>query len=643
MNSSILFLTEEEETYRYLQTVDPSLAGLFLAALPNSRQRIANRLLQALIREQLLSPDRVVWEQTGHKLELSILLSMKKQITAAVMEQFSLGQFTVARLWLLDQKERKSLSSPLELLELLQREGLISCAPNWDEFCAEIANSVINDALAQAAAERRRCRWRDTYGATYSSSLEWVRAQPRPFSPLTFYEQTVIDGHTLHPCAKTRLGFSVQDMIDYSPEWEAKVALPLLAVRRSHCRFVSFSYGRMADWVYEQDKTLQSVVQNTLRAYGLSECEYDVIPVHPWQWKHVIQQRFQNELAAQTIVPIDGGVLPAYPLVSVRTFMIPGASGDHLKTPINVQMTSAIRTVSPAAAANGPRLSLWLNDVLVKERLAPRFRVVSETAGISFSPQGRTDNEDAALAKQLSAIVRTNPERDLAEGDIMMPAVTLLAPSFLSGKPVAAELVEEYAANQGASSVREAAVWFFRQYAEMLVPPLLLLLCKYGISLEAHLQNSLPVFRSGAPQSMHVRDLGGIRLHCGRFGRHRYPLDELAPSSIVTADLNELRHTFTHAVIHNHLGELIACLSRTFSIDETLLWQATADVMENAFAALTRDSETEEQARQDRDALFSPVLPMKALVAMRLTNDLRNRFIETANPLAKWKREEWER
>ncbi|KDE49048.1 hypothetical protein DI43_00495 [Geobacillus sp. CAMR12739] len=120
------------------------------------------------------------------------------------------------------------------------------------------------------------------------------------------------------------------------------------------------------------------------------------------------------------------------------------------------------------------------------------------------------------------------------------------------------------------------------------------------------MQNSLPVFRSGAPQSMHVRDLGGIRLHCGRFSRHRYPLDELAPSSIVTADLNELRHTFTHAVIHNHLGELIACLSRTFSIDETLLWQATADVMENAFAALTRDSETEEQARQDRDALFYP-------------------------------------
>ncbi|OQP05677.1 hypothetical protein B1690_12535 [Geobacillus sp. 46C-IIa] len=640
MHSISLFLDEEEKTYQSLQTIDPPLARLFWSILPNSRRRIAGRLLQALIRERLIPPERVIWKRAGEEWELFIPLSGIKQINAAVAERFSLGQFVVTHLWLLDGKERNPLSSPLELLELLRSEGLIGFAPNWSGFCAEIANSVINDALVQAAAERRRCRWRDTYGSTYSSSFEWVRAQPRPFSPLVFYEQAVIDGHTLHPCAKTRLGFSVQDMIDYSPEWEANVALPLLAVRRSHCRFVSFSYERMANWVYEQDETLQSVVQNALRAYGLSECEYDVIPVHPWQWKHVIQQRFQNELAAQTIVPIDGGILPAYPLVSVRTFMIPGVSGDHLKTPVNVQMTSAIRIVSPAAAANGPRLSAWLADVLTKERLTPRFRIVSEKAGICFLPRGRTDEEAAALGKQLSAIVRDNPERGLNEGEIALPAVALLSPSFLSNKPVAAELVEEYAEDQAASSMREAALSFFRQYAETLIPPLLVLLCKYGISLEAHLQNSVPVFRRGVPQAMQVRDLGGIRLHSGRFGRHRYPLDELAPSSIVTADIAELQHTFTHAVIHNHLGELIACLSRTFSVEEPLFWQTLADVIEEAFALLACDSESKEQVKQDREALFSPVLPMKALVAMRLTDDLRNHFIETANPLAKWKREE---
>ncbi|WPZ18762.1 IucA/IucC family protein [Geobacillus subterraneus] len=639
MHSIHLFLDEEEKTYQSLQTIDPSLARLFLSILPNSRRRIAGRLLQALIRERLIPPDRVIWKRAGEEWELFIPLSGTKQINAAVAERFSLGQFVTMHLWLLDGKERTPLSSPLELLELLRSEGLIGSAPNWSGFCAEIANSVVNDALALAAAERRRSRRRDAYGKC-SSSLEWVRAQPRPFSPLVFYEQAVIDGHTLHPCAKTRLGFSVQDMIEYSPEWEATVSLPLLAVHRSHCRFVSFSYGRMADWVYEQDETLQSVVQNTLRAYGLSECEYDVIPVHPWQWKHVIQQRFQQELAAQTIVPIDGGILPAYPLVSVRTFMIPSASGDHLKTPVNVQMTSAIRTVSPAAAANGPRLSAWLADVLTNERLAPRFRIVSEKAGICFLPRGRTDEETAALGKQLSAIVRDNPERGLAEGEIALPAVALLSPSFLSNKPVAAELVEEYAEDQAASSMHEAALSFFRQYAETLIPPLLVLLCKYGISLEAHLQNSVPVFRRGVPQAMHIRDLGGIRLHSGRFGRHCYPLDELAPSSIVTADIAELQHTFTHAVIHNHLGELIACLSRVFSVEEPLFWQTLADVIEEAFALLARDSEIKEQIKQDREALFSPMLPMKALVAMRLTDDLRNHFIETANPLAKWKREE---
>ncbi|MGP3561865.1 IucA/IucC family protein [Geobacillus sp. BK01] len=638
MQLSTVFLYEEEQAYRQLQRIDPALGHLFLAMLPKSRRRITGRLLQALVREHLISPNRVDWRYTGKEWELSILLSETKQIKAAAAERFSLGQFTVARLWLLDRKRQTPLFSPLELLQLLRSEGAIAPMPNWDGFCAEIANSVVNDALALAAAERRGPR-----GTVHSSSLEWVRAQPHPFSPLVFYEQSVVDGHTLHPCAKTRLGFSVQDVIDYSPEWEAIVALPLVAVHRRHCRFVSFSYERMADWIYEQEETLRSAVQESLRTCGRSEREYDVIPVHPWQWKHTIQRYFQKELNEQTIVPIQGRTLRAHPLVSVRTFMIAGASGDHLKTPVNVQMTSAVRTVSPAAAANGPRLSAWLNDVLTNEQLAPRFRIISEKAGIYFSPDGRTGEESATLSKQLSAIVRDNPERGLVEGDIAMPAVALLSSSFLSGKPVAAELVEEYAANQGASSVREAAVWFFRQYAEMLVPPLLVLLCKYGISLEAHLQNSVPVFRRGVLQAMQVRDLGGIRLHSGRFGRHRYPLHDLALSSIVTDEITELRHTFTHAVIHNHLGELIACLSRSFSVEEPLFWRATAEIMERTFAMLARDNEANRHANEDREALFSPVLPMKALVAMRLTDDLRNHFIETVNPLAKWKKEEWER
>src|SRR2546430_12937025 len=74
--------------------------------------------------------------------------------------------------------------------------------------------------------------------------------------------------------------------------------------------------------------------------------------VHPWQAEHVLDRYPHLRPTGETV--------PARPLMSLRTVEI--EPGWHVKTAVDVQMTSAVRTVSPAAVRNGPVVSAFLAE-----------------------------------------------------------------------------------------------------------------------------------------------------------------------------------------------------------------------------------------------------------------------------------------
>ncbi|QIZ06541.1 hypothetical protein HFZ78_07335 [Priestia megaterium] len=74
------------------------------------------------------------------------------------------------------------------------------------------------------------------------TSLEWPLKQSKDnknFSPLAFYEQWLVEGHPLHPGAKTKFGLDVEDLIQYSPEWGATPKVALVAVAKDYCQTTS--------------------------------------------------------------------------------------------------------------------------------------------------------------------------------------------------------------------------------------------------------------------------------------------------------------------------------------------------------------------------------------------------------------------
>ncbi len=180
-------------------------------------------------------------------------------------------------------------------------------SPARDRLRAELDNSATNLALARSGAPRK------------SAS-----------TALPHLEQSIVDGHPLHPLCRTRMGLSEDEIRRYAPEFRPVIDLSVVAVPPDSWH----STGT-----------------------GLPPR----LPMHPWQREHVLD-------AYPGLEPT-GQVIRARPLMSLRTVAPIDEPEWHLKTAIDVQMTSAVRIVSPAAVHNGPLVSALIGTLAKNRRL----------------------------------------------------------------------------------------------------------------------------------------------------------------------------------------------------------------------------------------------------------------------------------
>jgi len=200
------------------------------------------------------------------------------------------------------------------------------------------------------------------------------------------------------------------------------------------------------------------------------------------------------------------------------------------------------------------------------------------------------------------------------------------------------EMLELFAAGRGIAGADLAAIAFVRRYCEVCLPGFLTVMSRYGVSLEGHLQNSIPVFRGGETVCVLVRDFGGVRILRERLVRQGIRADLYPGSPVVIEDVEDLQNKVYYPVFQNHLGELVTCLVRRLDVEEERLWGSVAEVCRGVFRGLKGDPAIREQAARDEAALFRPTLDLKAMTTMRLLGDVtRYTFSEVPNPLAQAK------
>ena len=302
----------------------------------------------------------------------------------------------------------------------------------------------------------------------------------------------------------------------------------------------------------------------------LEQSVVDGHPLHPWQDEH-FAEALRTAGARKT-----GDFVRARPLMSLRTMASLTDPSRHYKTAIGVQMTSAVRQVSPAAVHNGPRVT----ELLTRLSGDLTLRVLPEVAAGAVLTGNNTP--DPMLAISLRRAPLPGP------GEVWAPLAVLTEPDVLA---------EILATGYGGHPVA-----FWRDLVDVAVPPVLTLLGR-GAGLEAHGQNMLVRLAYGRPVEVAYRDVGGVRLARRRLGEDTGNIQ----GDLVTEDDDELRAKPLASLFATVLPHLAGMLEGK-GADPAALWRLVAEHAEHAPQAA------------DRKALTAPTLPVKATTAMRLTS-----------------------
>ncbi|KAF3928222.1 hypothetical protein AA313_de0207040 [Arthrobotrys entomopaga] len=542
----------------------------------------------------------------------------------------------------------RQITHPLKLLEELQNRGLLSEDAGWKRVRGEIENSLANLTHALDTEHRRSLEMRAMFKGfasktPFSSLLQALDEAGYGKHALVGFEQLVVDGHPLTPAAKVRVGMKPEDAAQYGPEFGAQFGLRFVAVAKDFAEaedgiavvpgmrispVQDSAVDLFQDTLREYFPNTISKVLNELSEMGKKSKEYALIPVHPHQYNHVIPAFHADAITTGTLILLRTTV-PARPLMSYRTLSVRetgAAKSLHVKTALEVLLTGAIRGVSSTSARNGPRMSRLLtriiSDDLDLKRIDPTGRVIFvpelALAGISFKESKRT----------VAAILRDDVENGMADDEVGMPISALFARSPLTGRPILHDLIAELGV--------KVTAWL-RAFAEMCIPPLFILLSRYGIALEPHPQNMVLILRNGWPHRFAVRDFGGARVLPPRLAEHGLSIDLDANTGLVIDkdDIGEaaesLRAKIFYPLFGNSFGEIIATLSELDRSLEGDLWGVVRSVVQQTASYIGTDA-----ALKDAHALLEEPWRRKCLLKMRLKSAVTDQlYVDGPNPLTR--------
>jgi siderophore synthetase component len=403
-------------------------------------------------------------------------------------------------------------------------------------------------------------------------------------------EQSLLLGHPFHPTPKSAEGFDDADLARYAPELGAAFVLPYFAAATE---FVV--ERRVAPGAWFTDELA-----------GAAPAGYALLPAHPWQARRLLAlPAFQELVRAGHVVALGPRGPEVYATSSVRTVCAPGIE-TAWKLPLHVRITNFVRTnpiehvrrATDASALVASLAARWRHD---------DFGVLLETGFRTLDP----DAVGEQLAAEVAVLFRQHP---FAASDEAPRVLAGLLEEGPRGEPP--ELVR---------CVRETGdvVEWLRRFLDVSLRPLLTLFAREGLSLEAHVQNSLLGTDGGWPVRLWVRDMEGASASRQRLARNG-TLDALPADSPVLYDDAQAWLRLRYYAVTNQLGHVVSVLGRHTDAGEERLWATAHD-------ALAGWDEAEPYASR---LLSAPALPAKANLLSRFAGHAdRPQYVDIANPL----------
>jgi D-ornithine---citrate ligase len=649
---------EEQRMYETLEGNAPGYASAFLEQLPRARTVVLHRLLAALWREdvgEIRTASRRL--EAGDQAGLATLLTafrpgrwlvreFSDQLGARAMLTFPIrAEHAFHNLkpgdpvLCLRAAEATVIESPRDLVALLAE---FAPAPGWRSFAAELADTVANLTLAYTRSEEQRlalCRVAAELGAPDTVSLaQRLAAHETPEDVMVFFERLNTEGHNLHPCGRGRLGMQPADLLRHDLESQTSTDLVLVAIKRERVESAPDERGRdVGQLLWAEYPKLDTAVRAHFAGDQLDPADYVFVPVHPWQLEQVVYPLLSEEIADGTVVPVLGARLAGVPTSSVRTLLTersPAGRRLLVKTALDTLIGSTRRSISAHTTNNGPVYSRLLRQIIDREPvLVDRVLLLDELAGASYRPPAQDPDPDRR-SRALSALVRRDLSGYLRPEELPVPGCALPARAPVTDSSLLVELVTRYGRTRGEGDLGAAGLHFAEEYAALLLPVSVILMTKYGIAVEAHLQNCIFTFVDAVPTRLVLRDWGGMRIYPPRLRRHGLPLDPRPGTVTVTDDVQVMRAKVLYTVLSNHLGEIVAHLVTRCGVDPRAVWGRVSAMLAGLLTDLDADERLREDVTADRAALFGPTLPVKAFARMRLDRAGGDRYVPVSNPLS---------
>lgn len=423
-----------------------------------------------------------------------------------------------------------------------------------------------------------------------------------------YSESLIFEGHPTHPLTKTKLPLSMEEVRTYSPEFEKIINLKVMLIHNEYVNVTTIldhSQFILNEVIPEYLDELHTFMNDRERLLK----DYKVILVHPWQYEHTIRNKFKEWLQNHILISTPFHV-PSKATSSFRTMSLINHP-YHVKLPVNVQATSAVRTVSPETTIDGPKLSQALHRELNQYT---QLDVALEPYGLF----AKTDSDDA---RQLACIIREKPFTK--DDGILLVTGALVNKNVVDNEITVDSYLKWINDDINQHTIRQ----FMRNYTRQLVTPLLALIQDYGIALEAHMQNTLVHLGPKYQIQFIVRDLGGSRIDIKTLSQKLKHI-EVENKSLLADSIEEVIMKFQHAVVQNQLAELIFHFKKYDFIKEEELFNIIQEEIEVAI------NDTKPHADTLRKVLFGPTITVKALLKMRMKKKVKKYLnISLDNPI----------
>lgn len=488
----------------------------------------------------------------------------------------------------------------------------------WQNMHDDLDESIANDALAQAYKQCWNTQIRNE--ALHHNSLwSWVNDNQTSYQTLLFLEQWGCMGSTYHPTFRAKKGFTRREVLQNSPEFQAKIRIHWCALRKDKA-FIPIQSDTFLTQIADEFPTEYALWRERLIFNHLDPDNYYPIPVHPWQWRNHILPMCAPMIDKKHLILIahHQSVIPSMsfdtmlPLDSPRSLI-------HLTTSINIPETQCSN--SSTLNYGAPGLVKWVTSLLFStNNYDNSLFLANRLTTIGLQDPDIPEHKH----KLLAASFYQNPIELINKNQKLVPLTSLFAHSPITNTPLLVEIIK-------ASGL--APLPYFALYCYKVLSSSVQLFLKQGLVLETYEHNILVIFEENKPQGLILKDLTDIKISSSLFSNTaEHPaLPTAAP--VRTINLDELRISFIQNTLQNNINRWVNLFNTQYQLPTTLLWSEVHQILNKIFNQISNDGNPgilEWQKMQ----LLHEAWQYQCLFTMKLyANPIKNVYITEKNPL----------